>query len=299
MQSGQGRSRIAVVITVLVALGLGAGWWWRGRESKSEPVGPPSLSIPASEGLVDKPIDDVDRSEPASELLHARRPGAAPRGVDPTRSYDLPRGRAVDVVAALQPRAQAGDNDAAFYLFIKIEECRYQLYHGRANANRPAPNADDDIESQLIARTPPECHGLTLDQYQNNVRWLEQAADAGITMAQLSYAGNAEAVVGNSSQMLANPEKVIAYRHKAMQYLRQAAASGSISALHSLGDAYNYGVLAPRDPIRAYAYAYAESLALPQYGQRRLNAYATQLNPGQLTVATQQGRRIYDACCKQ
>lgn len=277
----------------MVALAL----WWRERRVDTVPIS--QVSVPASAVQSAAPDEPIGASDPATELVRARRPGAVRRGVQPSRSFDLPRGRAVDVVASLQPRAEAGDNEAALYLFIKIEECRYQLYHGGGNDSRPPPSAEDSLEAQLIARTPPECHGLTQAQYQSNVRWLEQAADAGVVMAQLVYAGNAEAVVGNSSQMLANPEKVIAYRRKAMQYLRQAAASGSLSALMSLSDAYHYGVLAPRDPIRAYAYYYAKDMASPSaYGRQYLDTYADQLEPAQLATAIQQGKGIYDACCK-
>lgn len=129
------------------------------------------------------PANDPKVGDPAMELLRARRPGTVPRVSTFTRSYDPPPGRAVDVVAALQPRAEAGDADAAFYLFVKIEGCRYQLYHGQGNEGRPPPGADDTLEAQLIARTPPECHGLTLEQYQDSLRWLEQAADSGLVMA--------------------------------------------------------------------------------------------------------------------
>jgi hypothetical protein len=295
MQTGKGRRWVGAVVAVLLM--AAAVLWWRGREIDAVPVARMSIPAPVAQPAVANEV--VGAGDPAAELILARRPGAVRRGVQPSRSFDLPRGRAVDVVASLQPRAEAGDNEAALYLFIKIEECRYQLYHGGGNASRPPPSADDSLEAQLIARTPPECHGLTQEQYRNNVRWLEQAADAGVVMAQLVYAGNAEAVVGNSSQMLANPDKVIAYRRKAMQYLRQAAASGSLSALMSLSDAYHYGVLAPRDPIRAYAYYYAKDMASPSaYGRQYLDTYADQLEPAQLATAIQQGKGIYDACCK-
>lgn len=295
MQAGKGRRWLGAAIAVLAVAALAL--WWSRREAHTAPVA--HVSLPASVAQAAVPDEVLGAGDPAAELMRARRPGALRRGVQPSRSFDLPRGRAVDVVAALQPRAEAGDNEAALYLFIKIEECRYQLYHGGGNDSRPAPGAGDSLEAQLIARTPPECHGLTQAQYQSNVRWLEQAADAGVVMAQLVYAGNAEAVVGNSSQMLANPEKVIAYRRKAMQYLRQAAASGSLSALMSLSDAYHYGVLAPRDPIRAYAYYYAKDMASPSaYGRQYLDTYAEQLKPAQLAAAIQQGKGVYDACCK-
>lgn len=272
--------------------------WWSRYERSGATTAQAAVPIPAVIAPMPAAESAASGEDPATELRRLRRPGAKPVGVTPSRSFDLPRGRAVDVVAALQPRAEAGDNEAAMYLFVKIEECRYQLYHGR-NQNRPAPTSDDTIEAQLIARTPSECHGLTLDQYQNNVRWLEQAADAGIAMAQRSYAGNAEAVVGNSSQMLAHPEKVVAYRRKAMQYLRQAAANGSVEALIELGDAYDRGILAQRDPARAYAYYYATDLVSSSaYGRQRLQTYAAHLEPSQLATATQQGRRIYEACCR-
>lgn len=297
MQSDKRGFHTMIVFVLLLTIGLGTGWWWGRRVQESKAVAP-TIRVESIESSQAAAIDHgID--EPAAELLRARRPGTTPRGVKPSRSYDLPRGRAIDVVANLQPLAEAGDNDAALYLFIKIEECRYQLYHRRGNQGAPAVSVGDNVEAQLIARTPPECHGLTLDQYQNNLRWLEQAADAGVVMAQRVYAGNAEAVVGNSSQMLANPERVVAYRRKAMQYLRQAAASGSLEALMSLSDAYRYGVLAPRDPIRAYAYYYAKDMASPSdYGRKHLDMFAGQMDPAQLAAGTQQGRRIYDACCK-
>lgn len=291
---------MGVVVTALVGAALALGVWWSRREARTVPLARDSAPalVPSSESVA--PANAPALDDPATELLRARRPGTASRVSTFTRSYDPPPGRAVDVIAALQPRAETGDADAAFYLFVKIEGCRYQLYHGRGNEGRPPPGADDTLDAQLIARTPPECHGLTLEQYQNNVRWLEQAADSGLVMAQLSYAGNAEAVVGNSSQMLANPEKVVAYRRKAMGYMHQAAAGGSLEALHQLSNAYHYGVLTRRDPVRAYAYYYAKDLAAPSaYSRQYLQTYAGQLDSTQLATATQQGRRIYDACCKQ
>lgn len=310
MQSDQRGSRVMLsAVVLLLAIGFGTGWWWSRRTPESNAVapmvriGPVETPAPANATAIEHDIGG-----PAAELLRARRPNTVPRVSTFTHSYDPPPGRAVDVLAALQPRAEAGDNEAAFYLFVKIEGCRYQLYHGRGGGGgnssggqaRPAPTAGDDVEAQLIARTPPECHGLTLQDYQNNVRWLEQAADSGIAMAQLSYAINAEAVVGNSSQMLSDPEKVVAYRRKAMHYMQQAAAGGSIEGLMSLRDAYHYGVITRRDPIRAYAYYHALGLTDPRFiSERRMGAYADQLTPEQLALATRQGRGIYDACCKR
>lgn len=290
------RGRAGAAIAVLVLIG-GLGLWAGRRIADTRPVVRETIEpAPVAQSAASASGGETD--DPATELRRLRGPNARPAGVTPSRSFDLPRGRAVDVVAALQPRAEAGDAEAAMYLFIKIDECRRQLYRDGHQA-RPAPVRGDSVEAQLIARTPPDCHGLTLDQYQNNVRWLEQAADAGIAMAQRSYAGNAEAVVGNSSQMLAHPEKVVAYRRKAMQYLRQAAVNGSVEALIELGDAYDRGILAQRDPMRAYAYYYATDLVSPSaYGRQRLQTYAAHLEPSQLATATQQGRRIYEACCR-
>lgn len=299
MQTGRGRRWVGAVAAVLTVAALGFGLWWSRRGSDTAPSARDRSPVIAPRPESVAPANAPALGDPATELLRARRPGTVPRVSTFTRSYDPPPGRAVDVIAALQPRAEAGDADAAFYLFVKVEGCRYQLYHGQGNEGRPPPGADDTLEAQLIARTPPECHGLTLEQYQSNVRWLEQAADSGLVMAQLSYAALPEAVVGNSSQMLANPEKVVAYRRKAMGYMHQAAAGGSLEALHQLSDAYHYGVLTSRDPVRAYAYYYAKDLAASSvYSRKYLQTYAGQLNSTQLATATQQGRRIYDACCK-
>jgi len=300
MQRSKGRRWLGAVLAALAVVALGVGLWRSGHGPAAAPSTRVSEPAPAPGPKVAALANGPAAVDPASELLRARRPGTVPRVSTFTRSYDPPPGRATDVIAALRPRAEAGDADAAFYMFVKVEGCRYQLYHGPGNESRPPPGADDTLESQLIARTPPDCHGLSLEQYQDNVRWLEQAADSGLVMAQLSYAGNAEAVVGNSSQMLANPEKVAAYRRKAMGYMHQAAAGGSLEALHQLSNAYHYGVLTQHDPVRAYAYYYAKDLAAPSaYSRQYLQTYAGQLDSTQLATATQQGRRIYDACCKQ
>lgn len=295
MWTNKGRAGAAIAVLVLIG-GLGL---WAGR--RTQDARPIVREAPAIAPIGQSAISarDAGADDPATQLRRLRGPGARPVGVVPLRSYDMPRGRATDVVAALQPMAEAGDNEAAFYLFLKVEGCRYQLYRAGNDGSRPAPGSGDSVESQLAARTPAECHGLTADQYRDNVRWLEQAADAGIAMAQLTYAGNAEAVIGNSSQMLAHPEQVIAYRRKAMQYLHQAAVNGSVEALTSLGDAYNYGIVARRDPVRAYAYYYAKDLVSPSaYGRQRMQAYAAHMGPEQLASANQQGRQIYEACCK-
>ena len=77
------------------------------------------------------------------------------------------------------------------------------------------------------------------------------------------------------------------------------ASQGSIDALLYLSNAYEYGVLTDRDPVKALAYYRAVELSDTNAVSQRALAYLQQnLSPTQLLNAEQQARSIHANCCE-
>lgn len=222
-----------------------------------------------------------------------RLPG---RAYSLAHSIEAPAGDVVAVVEALRVRAEAGDDAAAYQIYLKLASCRQQFAEANANATR-TPDADS------VTYIPEECRGIPNDQWRSyTARWLEASAANGYLPAQLTYAADPESVIGKDSDMLSNPEAVAAYRRKAMDYLKRAAASGNVEALQKLALAHANGALTQRNPSMAYAYAWAAnqatgSIVPPDLAERVLKKYASDLSGDEVNQASQQGRSIYEECC--
>lgn len=221
-----------------------------------------------------------------------RKPGNAPGRAhySITRSYQPIAGDAAQVFAALEAQARTGDDEAALKLYIKVNDCRLAT----ANAITRAPQTDRH------ALIPPDCRSLTPEHYREAARWLERAADAGNVYAQFMYVDSIDGVLGPRSEWLRDPSALERYKRKSMGFLHTNAARGSLDALDSLARTYAVGIRTPQDYVKSYAYFYAMKLADPNPAMtwRRMDEVGQRLSPQQLSQATQQGRRIYEQCCK-
>ncbi|MFC3816588.1 hypothetical protein [Lysobacter sp. GCM10012299] len=210
------------------------------------------------------------------------------------QTFEPPHGDAAEVVARLLPAAQAGDEVAAFNIYLKIAACRNELDQARREAPDTAPQA-------LISS---ECQSVSPERYGEYMRWLETSAEQGYVPAQLLYAVDSRAIVGDAPQMLGNPEAVATYRNKAMRYLHHAVATGNVDALRGLASAYGNGVLTKRDPVTSYAYSIAAETAQPtelppEITRRVRDNLEHGMTQEEINRATTQGRKIYEACCSQ
>lgn len=216
------------------------------------------------------------------------------------RSHEPIAGNAMDLIAELEPRAQNGDVEAAFELYLKLNSCFYET---KGNLI-----PDDKFEEAGIAKSAAEsteralidCEGLTASDYKSRGRWLAVAADQGVIEAQLLFASDPEAILGDSSEMLANPERVKEYRRKAIDYLHEAASRGNLNALMQLSNAYKRGILVDRNLVNSYAYYRAAQRAMPSIGagaqmQRR---YEQQLSAAEIRESSLLADSIYRKCCQ-
>ncbi|MBU8976096.1 hypothetical protein JI752_008045 [Lysobacter sp. MMG2] len=198
-------------------------------------------------------------------------------------------GDAAQVIDALTPAAKSGDTSAALAIFVKANDCRLRTEAAKRNAPSSTPTA-------LI---PPDCQSLAPEDYTAAGQWLEAAADAGNVDAQFLYPASAEGVLGPPVDWLRHPEAVANFKRKAMAYMNANAAKGSIDALLDLSNAYEYGVLTERDPVKALAYYRAVELSDGNAISQRSLAYLKQnLSPTDVTNAENLARSIHANCCE-
>ncbi|HZX77315.1 hypothetical protein [Lysobacter sp.] len=207
------------------------------------------------------------------------------------QSFNPRPGDAAKVIASLLPLAQQGDEVAAFEIYRKISACRSEW----EAAIRSAPSTERE---NLI---PRDCQSIPVNQWRvYSARWLEASAEKGFLPAQLMYGVDPTSIVGSGPELIADPEAVAAYRRNAMGYMHRAALTGSVDALSMLAGAYANGILTKRDPVLAYAYFHAGTLATGRSDSMHdlmRQRYETELTRSEVQRATQQGRSIYEECC--
>ncbi|MEO7431475.1 MAG: hypothetical protein ABIR62_05510, partial [Dokdonella sp.] len=133
---------------------------------------------------------------------------------------------------------------------------------------------------------------------------IELAANAGSIPAMEGYARYVLAEYDSVDAIVSDVDTAIERRDKARVFVKESLRLGDANALAVLARAYSAGSdaasLYPVDPAKAYAYAYAGTLAglgtstLPSW---TLSDNAELLDAHQLGEAEAAGRRIYAQCC--
>lgn len=194
--------------------------------------------------------------------------------------------------------SQRGNGQATYEIHLAVSNCRRLL----------SPGSDADFSAYASMGMGGEylkgrkrellfCESLATRDDLMGRDWLGDAAAQGSLEAQLLYAIVPEDVLGGADRMLSQPERIVEYKRKAVGYLQTAAAGGSVDALGNLKDVYEIGILAPRDPVRAAAYAAAEMRARSQGDPQEAFAKAG-LTPEQRKTATEMAETIYRGCCR-
>lgn len=270
------------VLGAAVFLGVAALFLADGRESAM-----PRDNLPS--GV--EPMPPV-----AGNSTHIRSGERSSAGAPRKRAYYTPLsslspmpGDATQVVDMLEPRARMGEAAAALGIYMKVNDCRLRLLAAAQGAS----------DASLTTIIPRDCQGLTPEDYQAAGKWLEAAADAGNIDAQFIYSAFPEGVLGPPAEWLRHPEALVRYKRKAMAFMEAHAASGSIDALLDLSTAYDYGVLARRDPISALAYYRAAQMAdASAISVRLMDRLQRDLSPSDVSEAEKKARSIYVNCCE-
>lgn len=265
------------------------------------------LSNHHSESLLSAEFHENESTPVVSNVAEGSQSNAKPLDVSNVKqvseidqSYEPIAGNAKGVIAALQPRAQNGDTQAAFDLYLKLNSCFYETRGGLVANNiyeqaGVARSAAESTEQALI-----DCEGLSASDYGSRGEWLTKAADSGMVEAQLLFASDASAILGDSSDMLADPDKVKRYRRKAMEYLHRAANKGNVNALMQISNAYRRGILTDPDLVSSYAYYRAAQRASSglQASDRMQRRYEEQLTAPEVIRSKLLADSIYRKCCQ-
>lgn len=292
----KGLGRLAAAIAIVAALGALASF---GQKESRHPqasnfvrgVGSASTT---SNG--DAPSDQL-------RFDLARTAGSRGRGgpsiLEQSDRVHVLAGRAVDVVGALRPAAEAGDSKAALGIYLKLRPCTEALKPLDENLLRVYREKGINEKALLESSEAriQECDGASTMLGERG-HWLERAADGGNLEAQLLYVADPDAVIGDGADMLRNPERAQRWRAKALGYLDTLVSQGNVDAMLSLSGKYGSGFVVERDPVKAYALARAARLARPdQVPEILIDSYRKQLRADQLREADDLGTNIFESCC--
>lgn len=285
-------------LVLVVGLLLIAAAWMGARKGKTL-----DDESPTAEALPRPPSVPDDPAATAAGSTVSTVPPVKPQRLISTdediinRQIPVP-GKLADVLAELVPRAEQGDAEAAYQLFIKINDCKWAI-EGVSSAHPTTDKAAQAVEKAWLTDTLTRlenCEGITDELIDSLAKWLTLAADGGDPLAQLTYASSSDLIVGGASQMLANPRAVEDYKTKSLRFLTTLAERGDVSAILHLSIAYGAGVLVPRDPIKAYAYAYLANL-IGSNNSAIVQALGAHLTPEQLQQGQQMAISLHRRCC--
>lgn len=272
------------------------------------------MSAPRLGARPDAPaIDDVTDTSRASGRDPSPRATGKPSGAIGRVSFDLDRLQTLpdmpvaELIAMLEPRARAGDAEAARLMYLGLYRCKPWpvITHSETAYIDPVVlqrtgmdeagfrrwrAAADALEAQ---RQAEDCKGVAPDQVAQAGYWLRTAAEAGDAYAKLAYADAADEVLGNATRMLADPEAVARFRSDAVRYLVEVADLGMPEAMARLSGIYGSGILAEKDLVRAYAYGEAaEQMSASPVPDPDLEEYRQALSGDQLRAARTMARSL-------
>lgn len=232
---------------------------------------------------------------------HAARPEMG-RAFSINRSGPMrPSGNALDYAESLFQAAQSGDAVASYDIFLATLDCSNQL----RNVGKSYQEIDAGEKSTPMKNTAAEdrkslleCEGLlTSDKFQKT-NWLEKAAQQGSIEAMIMYPINPDHVLGDPQEYAMKPELVQKWKDDSINYLKLAAGLGSTDALYSLSDIYENGVIAPADPVEAYAYRLA-AIKSTRAADSQVDQieFAKNLTDSQREQAKSRSQQIIINCC--
>jgi hypothetical protein len=218
--------------------------------------------------LPEPPQPTAAAGAPAPVPLPAARPVAAPR-TGSARTTAAPSADAGVELDRLVAAARQGDRRAAYAAYQLLSSC----------VQTPAPDV---------------CRGLPPTLVQERLRFLAQAAQAGVVDAQIDFY-----MEGPAPVQAADGEALQAWRGQAMGLLTAAAGQCEPFAMGLLATLYDAGEMTQRSAAQALAYAVAESQLrhrAPPSDEALRNRLAEPADDAVLAAARLQGQQLAAAC---
>ncbi len=209
-------------------------------------------------------------------------------------------GRAIDLdgmdvaayVAQWSARARKGDPVAAYKVYQAVDVC--------AKLADPLPEFASDAQRDEAhterQRVEQLCSGVSQAQIEERMRFLNDAARAGNTDAQIDFF--MEGPNGRPVEQSNDDAALQLWKTEALGYLTSAGQRGDAFALGLLANAYDAGNIVEPDAKTSLAYTVANAAARNlTLSQDALHARFGQLSPGDFDGAVQSGTQMGAACC--
>jgi hypothetical protein len=304
-----------IAAVAIVAAVVAIGWTMRPATPPVAHSAPPVA--PTKQGAASvaaAPKAEAKTTPPISRTAPPQAPHHAP--LDPR----TPLGEAVQT---LREYAEAGDTDAAVELSWRLSGCTDRALSRSEDSEQSLRRMREDedkeegftkeqhaVRMENLERQADEyasqreaCRALSADVRAGWLGWIDRAAQSGNTAAMRGYARVATAEYYDANDVRNDLDAAIERRDKSRAYLDEALRRGDAEALRDLANAYRdsgHPTIYPMDPSKAYAYAYAGTLAGISRGNdldRTMEETARSLDGQQLAEAEAAGRRIYEGCC--
>ncbi|WP_372176929.1 hypothetical protein ACCQ23_15710 [Xanthomonas axonopodis pv. phyllanthi] len=255
---------------------------------RSEPRAQPRISAPVATLIADRKID--------SDVV--KRQG--PKAFSIVRNKKRPPGDVAKYIDSLLQRSESGDAVATYSIYLAVFECKNTL-SGSAGRSALAHQASATGEGYLkdAESSLDDCANLANRPELLNGEWLKKAAEQGSLEAQLMYARDTTSIIGSRQDYLKDPEKLVQYKKDAARFLDGAAQQGSVDALLAIAGDSQRGIMAPKDPVKSFAYYMAAQKAGSNvYLDKIVDNYSSTLSPDQVRAAHEQAEAIYQNCCR-
>jgi TPR repeat protein len=154
-----------------------------------------------------------------------------------------------------------------------------------------------DSPSGSAATSPETCRGIEILEPTTEFERLRTLADQGHIEAQLDFVLSASEYGVTPGALAGGGLDAHRYKSDAIRFLESAAGHGSLRALELLSGVYDAGLLAPKDPIRAYAYVFALKEAGRRGYAELLALQEKSLASSQIEAGRQLGAEYHASCC--
>ncbi|HGM5043921.1 TPA: hypothetical protein ACKPZV_004343 [Stenotrophomonas maltophilia] len=277
------RTSLSLLLGALIITGVGL-WLSKGRTESS-------AASPA-------PVQYAARSPDQAESRALSTPPLVNRASD---KYVVMPGRAIDVEAQLRDAATAGNADAAFKIYLKLNQCSDPMVNGVSEQElamyRKAGVSTKTLES-TASKLRSECEGAQ-QLVAERGQWLDKAASGGLEEAQKLFAADPNAILGTSDVTKIDPAAADAYAERSEGYMTALAQTGDVDAMLSLSLMYKASEFTPRDPVRSAAYRLAaEGVAPLQIRPQPIEMTMRGLSSREQAEVTRLAREIRSLCCK-
>lgn len=308
-----------VLVLLLATAVLAIVLWPRKAGRETPPDQPPTTAPSASAARDEPPARPFERAVQLTDQLE--QPGEAPAPLTfgsrlaydefPTylHHYDAVLEFAIQSpFEQLRTEAEEGDGEAAYGVFIYLRFCEIQAPLSEAEVAR----REEFYINRLVEKPDREEHGWDLvvsssrhlyeacSQFdratlrRRALQWLLRAAELNYYPAMLVYLETAEVLVGPVA-VYGHPEVIDEYRRRVPIYLSRLLKSGHPDALATVSYLAQNGLLAPPDPLLAYAYLRAAVLIdieENRWHTQRLAELERKLTTPELRQARELGREL-------